>query len=138
MTTANEIIVKNKNKEKSVEFIDALSKEGAEGDLGELDGAPELILAALLSENPGVIDALIRGGSNINTRDTDGWTALMAAAIKNENPEVINALLRGGANAKIRNSDRQKAIDLVAMRAWTGKKNLKGTDAYWALQDASY
>jgi ankyrin repeat protein len=49
-----------------------------------------------------------------------------------EHPEVITVLLKAGGDAKAKNSDGKTAFDYAQKNA-----NLKGTDAYRQLQEAS-
>jgi ankyrin repeat protein len=57
----------------------------------------------------------------------------MAAALANPNPDVITALLSAGADAKVKDKDGKTAFD-YAQDNWS----LKGTYAYWKLNDARF
>ena len=79
------------------------------------------------------IETVIKNGTDVNARGEDGETALMLAAYGNTNPEIISVLLKNGANAHAKDKDGNRAIDLVSEN-----ENIKGTKAYWELNDASY
>ena len=96
-------------------------------------GSTALMIAAQYNPNPEMIVALVRSGSDVNARGENGRTALMAAASKSENPDVIVALLRSGADASARSGDGRRAVDYARDNA-----KLKGTEAFWKLNDASY
>jgi len=69
----------------------------------------------------------------VNMKGPRDWTALMFGALHTRNPEVVSSLLAAGANATIQNRDGGRAID------YAGKNpHLKGTKAYWLLNEASY
>ncbi|MCX6088872.1 MAG: ankyrin repeat domain-containing protein, partial [Candidatus Atribacteria bacterium] len=71
--------------------------------------------------------------ADVNARDKDGRTVLMWAAAYNQNPEVITTLIKAGADAKIVDNHGKKAIDYAEEN-----EKLKGSSAYWELNDASY
>lgn len=75
----------------------------------------------------------VNSGSDVNARNKYGYTPLYVAAGNNESPEVIIVLLDAGADVNAVNEDRKTPFDLAK-----GNKALAGTDAYWALNDASY
>ena len=83
--------------------------------------------------SPEQVSAAIQAGADVNARDEDGLPALMWAASFNENPEVITVLIDAGAEMNARNNKDETAFDLA-------KKNehIKGTDAYWKLNDARF
>ena len=89
--------------------------------------------AARYNSSPDVITALLEAGASINDRNNYGDTPLMYAAQYNSNPEVITALLKAGADATIKNRWNKTAFDYA-------KKNedLKGTSAYWELNNARF
>ena len=73
------------------------------------------------------------GGVGIEERAASGDTPLHRAALFNKNPAVITALLDAGADPKARNAD--------GMTPWDCAKDneaLKGSDAYWRLNDARF
>ena len=97
-------------------------------------GGTALIAAAMKNDNPKVLKVLLDAGAEINYRHRQsGATALMAAAMSNANPQVLLLLLENGANAKISDRSKKTALDYA-------KENeaLKGTDAFWKLNDATY
>ena len=67
----------------------------------------------------------------MNARDIVDGTALMHAAEYNQNPEVITILLKAGAGGKAGDSARKTAFDYAQEN-----EKLKGTDAYWKLNEA--
>jgi ankyrin repeat protein len=125
---------------------------GAGADIEARDrlGLTALMYAAMINQNPEVITALLKAGAdikargkdgktallnagaNLKARDSDGETALMYAATGNHNPEVIMAMLKAGANAKAKDNEGKTAFDYAQ-----DNEKLKGTDAYWKLQEAS-
>jgi ankyrin repeat protein len=90
------------------------------------------MLASDSNKNPEMMTMLLEAGIDINARDKNGRTALMWAARNNSNPSVVLTLLEAGADAKLRNSKGNRAIDIAATN-----EALKGTDAYWRLNDLS-
>jgi ankyrin repeat protein len=90
------------------------------------------MLAANSNKNPEVITALLEAGIDINVRDKNGRTALMWAARNNSNPSVVLTLLEAGADARLINTKGNRAIDIAATN-----EALKGTEAYWRLNDLS-
>ena len=90
------------------------------------------MVAAWYNENPEVISLLLKAGADINVKTPDGVTVLMSASDHNPNPGVIITLLKAGADAKAKNSAGKTAFDYAQDNA-----DLKGTDAYRQLQEAS-
>jgi ankyrin repeat protein len=82
---------------------------------------------------PEQIQAAIKAGADVHARDKDGKTALMWAAGYNENPDVITTLLKAGANGKLKSSEGKTAFDYAK-----DNPKIKGTTAYWALNDARF
>lgn len=80
-----------------------------------------------------MITTLLKAGADLKARDKDGLTTLMNAALTNQNPEVIVALLKAGANAKAKDSAGNTAFDYAK-----ANEKLKGTAAYWKLNEARY
>ena len=75
----------------------------------------------------------LRSGADLEARAEDGWTPLHRAASFTANPAIITALLNAGADPKARNED--------GMTPWDCAKDneaLKGSDAYWRLNDARF
>ena len=89
--------------------------------------------AARFSKNPEVIITLLKAGADVNAKDTDGWTALMWAAWKSQDLRVITILLKAGADGKEKSNEGKTAFDYAQ-----DNEKLKGTDAYWKLNEARY
>ena len=85
------------------------------------------------AENPAVIEALLDAGADLKARDEGGLTPLHWAARSNESPAIITALLDAGADPKARDSLGETPWDCVKDR-----KPLKGSKAYWRLNDAQF
>ena len=85
------------------------------------------------NQNPETIPPLLKAGADINAHDKDGMILLMVAAWNNENPEVTITLLKAGADAKAKNKWGKTAFDLAL-----SNEKVKGTDAYWKLNEAQY
>ena len=76
---------------------------------------------------------LLKAGATVDARGQYGWTPLHAAAGFWGVPVVVELLLKAGANAKARDKDGKTPFDLAKIIG-----TLKGTDAYWKLNDAQY
>ena len=122
--------------------IKALIEGGANPDARAEDGSTPLHLAAMFNVNPSVpsvIAALIEGGADPDARTESGWTPLHVAALTaglNVNPSVpsvIKALIEGGADPAARDDAGKVPFDYA-------KENeaLKGTDAYWLLNEGRF
>ena len=72
-------------------------------------------------------------GADLEARGEGGWTPLLLAAWNNENPEVVLALLDAGADATAKNGEKETAWDLIQ-----DNEALRGTKAYWRLNDLRY
>ena len=68
-----------------------------------------------------------------SARAVDGATPLQFAAWNNSNPSVIKALIEGGADPAARDEDGKISFDYAE-----DNEALKGTDAYWLLNDARF
>ena len=130
-------------------------------------GRTALMYAASWNDNPAVIEALLVAGASINDRNEEGWTALMGAAIESNNPAVVDALLAAGAKVNERTEEGGTALlyaakyqdnpavilalldanadvtikDEEGKTAWDYMKeneDLKGTDAYWRLNNLRF
>ncbi|MCF7944905.1 MAG: ankyrin repeat domain-containing protein [Spirochaetia bacterium] len=97
------------------------------------DGMTPLMKAVQNNESTEVVSDLLEAGADVHARADFRWTPLMFAAIWNENPEVITVLLEAGAEALVESSSGKKAIDFAKEN-----ESLKGTEAYWELNDASF
>ena len=75
---------------------------------------------------------LLKAGAKVNARDEHGWIPLHQAVLFGR-ADVVEALLAAGANAKAKLGDGKTPFD-VAKDLGT----LKGTDAYWLLNEAQY
>ncbi len=115
------------------EVIAALLKAGAKVNVRDEYGQTPLHRAAECNESPEVIKVLLDAGADINAQTTEGQTPLHNAAVENENPEIIMLLLKAGADGKIKNDTGKTPFE------WSKQnEERKGTDAYWALNDAQY
>ena len=76
--------------------------------------------------------ALVAAGADPNARATEDMTPLhWASAVGTA--EVVMALLEAGADPKARNSGGALPFDWAQ-----NNEQLKGTDAYWKLNDARF
>ena len=78
------------------------------------------------------VQAELDGGSCVMARDHVGMTPLHWAAL-HDAPASIQALLAAGADAKAKDKDGETPWALAQEN-----EKLKGTKAYWALNDAQY
>ena len=132
------------------------------------NGLTPLHFAAMYSERAKVIETLIEYGANVHACDSVGRTPLHCAAGDNQTLEITKALLENGAKPNARaasghtplhhgaefesinpdvimllldnNADgKLKGADgKTPFQSAKGNPNLKGTKAYWALNDAQY
>ena len=70
-------------------------------------------------------------GTEVNERTADSRTALMWAAACTSDPRVAQALLGAGADGKAKSDKESTALGYLESNA-----RLRGTDAYWTLNDA--
>ena len=80
-----------------------------------------------------IIAALLDAGADLKARDKVGWTPLHWAAVSNESPAIIAALLDAGADPKARDMVGKTPWDYAKTQKW-----LKGSDAYWRLNEAQF
>ncbi len=111
----------------------ALLDAGADVHVRSKRGWTPLHRSAYANKNPEVTIALLRAGADIDARDDIGSTPLQWAAFRNENPKVIIVLLKAGADAKATNGAGETAFSLAEENG-----DIKGTKAYWMLNDALY
>ena len=76
---------------------------------------------------------LLDAGADVTARDKDGSTALMYAAAGFAPTENAKMLLEAGSDGSVKDSKGKTAWD----HAQSNEK-LKGTDAYWMLNDARF
>ena len=117
----------------SLDVIHTLLRAGADVNARGQERATPLHYAAARNANVSIINALLQGGSDPNARMEYGETPLHAAASLNENPAVLVALLDGGADPIARDDDDQTPWDYAKEN-----ESLKGTTAYWCLNDARW
>jgi ankyrin repeat protein len=83
---------------------------------------------------PETVQALLDAGADVMARDKDGWTPLHRAAYCLPCwAGVIQVLFIAGADAKAKNKNGYTPWDIAQKN-----EKLKGTKAYWALNDAQY
>jgi len=89
--------------------------------------------AAEQNKNPAVVDALLKGGANVNARIKGSRRTPLHFAAATNKTAVVGALLKAGADAGARDRIGRTPFDFA-------KKNskLKGTDAYWRLNDERF
>jgi len=119
---------------------------GAGADVNARDeGGGTALHWAAATGTPDSIAALLSAGAHINARDQLGLTALHNAAVQGGSsvpamniifpakPANIIALLEAGASGSIKNNEGRTPFDVAR-----DNDSLKGTPAYWALNDAQY
>ena len=97
----------------------------------DVSGSTPLHWAAL-HDAPASIQALLAAGADVMVRDEHGLTPLHWA-VRDGAAENIQALLAAGADAKAKDKDGETPWALAQEN-----EKLKGTKAYWALNDAQY
>ena len=80
-----------------------------------------------------VIVALLKAGADLEARTETGFTPLHWAAAESKTPSVVSALLNAGADPKARDTANQTPWFYAQEN-----ESLKGTDAYWRLNDARF
>ena len=79
------------------------------------------------------VTALLQAGANLEARDEYGGTPLHRAAELSNNPAAIKVILDAGADTAARNAAGKTPWDLVQVN-----DALKGSHAYWRLNDARF
>ena len=148
------------------DVVKALLAAGATLEGRSNNGSTPLIMAAWGNKNPDVLQELLAAGAKVNARMNDGRTPLHNAAQNNQNPDVIRALLTAGAALMARDEDGDTPLHMAARgnknpealkvllasgdpmaRNASGKtpwdlaqdnSALKGSEAYWLLNDARF
>ena len=115
------------------ERVRACLAAGADPKARDKDGTTPLHLAAMLTTTPAVITALVTAGADPRARGEDGLTPLHLAAARTATPAVITALVNAGADPTARTKDGNLPWDLAQDNA-----ALKGTDAWWRLNDGRF
>ena len=115
-----------------IEVVTTLLDAGSDLGASTEYGVTAFLAASANNTNPGIVTALLKAGANVESPNKDGTTALMAAAGSNQNPEVISTLLKAGADPKAVDREGKTAFNYAQKN-----EQLKGTDAYQELQDAS-
>ncbi len=89
--------------------------------------------SAVYSQDPKIVEMLLDAGAKIDARTWDGSTPLHLAARNSKNPKVIEVLLNAGADPKVKDESGSIPWDYA-----TKNSALKGTDAYWRLNEARF
>ena len=97
------------------------------------DGYTPLHWAARSSKIPSVVAALLDAGADLKARGKFGWTPLHLAAAYSKTSSVVAALLDAGADPKAKDAVGRIPWDLISHDS-----TLKGTDAYWRLNEARF
>ena len=115
----------------TIEAVTALLEAGADPKARSEYGFIPLHLAAR-SEIGEAVTALLEAGANLESSDKRGWTPLHLAAMFGTD-EAMTALLEAGADPNARDNDGNLPFDYAR-----DNEQLKGTDAYWKLNDARF
>jgi hypothetical protein len=76
---------------------------------------------------------LLDAGAHLDARTTTGFTVLMSAARNAIDPAIVTLLLDLGADASATDTEGKSAFDYAR-----GNDALRGTDAYWRLNDERF
>ena len=96
-------------------------------------GAPVNLFEAAESGTACEVKAALAAGADPGARDEYGDTPLHKAASSNRNPSVIEALVEGGADPGDRDDDGKTPFDYAEEN-----EALKGTEAYWLLNEGRF
>ena len=110
--------------------IEAAIEAGA--DVNARTGGWTPLHLAAAAGTPENIAALLEAGADVNARLEDGWTPLHIAAALGT-PENIAALLEAGADGTAEDDQGETPWDWAQDNA-----SIRGTTAYWALNDARF
>ena len=113
----------------SAEAVTALLEASADPMARSLHGGTPLHWATTNE----AVTALLQAGANLEARDEYSGTPLHRAAELSKNPAVIKVMLDAGADTAARNAAGKTPWDLVQVN-----DALKGSDAYWRLNDARF
>ena len=112
-----------------------LLNKGANIEVRDKFGMTPLHLAAIHTQlrSSAVVTLLLNRGANIEARDEEGHTPLHWAVKRSVDTRTIDALIASGANATAQDKDGKTPFDYAREN-----KYLKGSDAYWRLNDAHF
>ena len=111
-------------------MVKLLLDAGAEVNARNEYGGTALMVAAYVSTE--IVKLLLDAGAEINATAQDGTTALILA-VRSGSADTVKVLLDAGADASSRDVDGKTAWDLAQEI-----DQIKGTDAYWMLNDAQW
>ena len=125
----------------TAENLQVLLRAGADVNARSEDGGTALMWAAgygalvarFGTRTAGNVKVLVDAGADMNARREDGSTALMLAARYGTTAENVKVLLDAGADGFVKDKDGKTAWDYAQ-----DNEALKGTDAYWMLNDARF
>ena len=114
---------------KTAQIAKVLLKAGARVDARGKYGETPLNFGLKTVE---VTKVLLKAGAKVDARDGDGFTSLHWAAFF-ASADVVEVLLKAGANPKAKNIYGQTPFALAKSLPF-----VKGTEAYWLLNEAQY